>query len=65
MVQLGLVTVGGFLLGLAALWLLTAGAAGTLLSGGFGAGMSLFPIILACGGAGLVAAGLCHTHRPE
>jgi hypothetical protein len=60
MMQLGLVTAGGFLLSLAALWLLTAGAAGTLLSGGFGAGMSLFPIVLAGVGAGLVVAGLCH-----
>ena len=65
MVQLGLVTVGGVLLGLAALWLLTAGMAGTLLSGGFGAGMSLLPIVLASVGAGLVVAGLCHVHRPE
>ena len=60
MMQLGLVAAGSLLLGLAALRLLTAGPAGTLPSGSIGAGMSLFPVVLACAGAGLIATGLSH-----
>ena len=58
MLRCALIALGTVLLGIAIPWLTTTGANTSMMAGGLGAGMSVFPIVLASVGVGLVATGL-------